>query len=773
MRKQIIPIIISIGCLFVAIGAIFIDIYVYNGVEGNYSTASSIAITVLTVIFTVWFSYLLAVKQIYLSKYMSENIKRVINRNQKIFVIDFIGLFIYGLGLNIFGSSLLVSTTLFCLLCLLFLLSCALDIYRKIDKNEINITIKNKVDFIISEMEGITDQKKISIEIKRINEMYNDCVCKNDIASCKQVIDAYSDFLTKHIEEKNKKIIVGDNEIIKKENELIFKGIFNLFIKDSSDFTLRLNKYIFSRIYKLSAIAIKCNEIELLDHLLNMYHVFLCDTRFDMDNYLTYVYKFISDITNTSIDADNFDAFELSLKKVMNISLYLLISTQTINSLSLNIFYYECLLHCVKSENEHIEYNKYINKLFNQWVKILKDEKLRDSKVSYTMLTSFIEDDAVKNNETIISMVYSFIEELTKKKYSYSSDVLIEFMCFALDEFEENNSLEFEKLMQTRNIIAHNAILYMSNAPSYIFPNYVKNVARFQNDVTKQSEYAKDMSELISLCISKNQNRNLSILLKDVADIICAFKQQEKSAQVIWLDVFFDTFYFSSLSENQQSYSLTLRNLKYAIKIMDNNRSISKDLGYTIIGHVVTLCSSRFRKNIDVVCEMVEFLNQLLSAENNFYFINKYPDMKPKVYQAIFYIGVDAVEKNQVLVIQRVSNVIGWLLYYSIKDFNGTNSNLLIDYAIQLYSLCFANNIETQTIVFVGTLFVIICSYCKFARKFNYYSNIVNRLKLIKDSAKYIVISAQLRESMSDDWDILGKDPKKAMREFISDFTKK
>ena len=147
--------------------------------------------------------------------------------------------------------------------------------------------------------------------------------------------------------------------------------------------------------------------------------------------------------------------------------------------------------------------------------------------------------------------------------------------------------------------------------------------------------------------------------------------------------------------------------------------------------------------------------------------------MKPKVYQAIFYIGVDAVEKNQVLVIQRVSNVIGWLLYYSIKDFNGTNSNLLIDYAIQLYSLCFANNIETQTIVFVGTLFVIICSYCKFARKFNYYSNIVNRLKLIKDSAKYIVISAQLRESMSDDWDILGKDPKKAMREFISDFTKK
>ena len=53
MRKQIIPIIISLGCLFVAIGAIFIDIYVYNGVEGNYSTASSIAITVLTVIFTV------------------------------------------------------------------------------------------------------------------------------------------------------------------------------------------------------------------------------------------------------------------------------------------------------------------------------------------------------------------------------------------------------------------------------------------------------------------------------------------------------------------------------------------------------------------------------------------------------------------------------------------------------------------------------------------------------------------------------------------------
>ena len=78
---------------------------------------------------------------------------------------------------------------------------------------------------------------------------------------------------------------------------------------------------------------------------------------------------------------------------------------------------------------------------------------------------------------------------------------------------------------------------------------------------------------------------------------------------------------------------------------------------------------------------------------------------------SLFDIAKDSIEKNQDLVIKRVSNIIGWKIKELIKDGASKHAEMLLDYAIKMYNLCRANKINDQTIVFVGTLFIILFLY--------------------------------------------------------------
>ena len=772
-KKEIFKIVFSIIAFLASISFIFIDMIFSFGkeIEISFQTANSISLTILTVIFTVWYSYLLVIKQIYSNRYVSNEVKKFVNKNQLCLVFNFVWLFILGLGLSLFGNKLFVSNILFCVLSFIFMVLCGIDIYRKIDKNEINLAVKNNINSIISNIKDSTDKDKIDKNLSQLNNIYTDCAYKNDIATCKQIVISYTEFLKQHLVCKSEKRIANKEEIVENEQDAILFGFTRLFIRDNSDFSIKINNFILNKIFKLSNIAIKCNDDLTLKQIVGLYSRFIYIIGTD-NNYLIFIYKYMTDITNLVIDKNEKDEFEIVANCVVFITEHVLFNNNDLNPLNLNFYYYQCLLHCFRGEDSDVDYSYYSKMLFSQWIDLINNEKFRDSKIVYTILSELMENKLVKENQTAKLCFYNYIEELIKRKYTYSSDIIVEFISYSLDKFEENKSFDLDKIYGFRNIFSHNAILYMQSVPGYIFPDYVK-MSKLNLTIDKeQNKYAEDILELISLSISKNYNRNLVILLKEVGEIICLFEQQNKANQLIWLNVFFKAFYIASLSDNQQANSIIFRYLKTSIRDMDNDRKISKDLGLTIIDNIVGSCQSRFRENIDIVCEMVEFLDDLLSIENNFYFINKNNEVRMKVFQAIFSIGIDAIEKNLPLVIQRVSNIIGWLIYHSIEDAKSDNAEALINYAIQLYSLCFENDIERHTIVFVGTLFVIIGAYCKYKSKFKYYNVILSKLKKVSKCKDYICVSKQLRVNTSDGWEILGDDPKKLMNDFISDFNK-
>lgn len=223
---------------------------------------------------------------------------------------------------------------------------------------------------------------------------------------------------------------------------------------------------------------------------------------------------------------------------------------------------------------------------------------------------------------------------------------------------------------------------------------------------------------------------------------------------------------FDHASHDGSIYELILYMYINAIREMDKKRRISEKLALEVINELRKLCVGRYRENVDFVCEVVELLDRLASEDEHLYFVSHY-GLNKEIYSCIADIGIDGIEKNQSLVIKRVSNLIGWRLYGAIKANEVDLAKQLLTRVFDLFELCKLNlPDDRQTIVFVGTLFVIIGAYCKENRKIQYLNKIVDFLKKC-NSYDYISVSKMLRQRSGDNWDIIGKDPNTAMNEFI------
>lgn len=96
----------------------------------------------------------------------------------------------------------------------------------------------------------------------------------------------------------------------------------------------------------------------------------------------------------------------------------------------------------------------------------------------------------------------------------------------------------------------------------------------------------------------------------------------------------------------------------------------------------------------------------------------------------------------------------------------------LIQYAASLFDLCKENRINYQTIVFVGTLFIIIGAFTTTDRKyFQYRNSIVQALRKDANNIGFLEVSRKLRETEIQTWrDVLGGDPKGVINRFWREY---
>ena len=262
LKKYFKEILISVALIAFLVAALLIDVYIKVQLDVEFNIACNISLTVLTIVFTVWFSYLLVMKQIYQNKHEKDNVKLYINRGRGVIVSNFIILFIAGITISILGDEYMIANIVYCVLCFAYLIMCSLNIYFKVDKSELSNSISDNIDSIINQINSnsINETEKA---LTKLNEIYDRCFYKNDATSCKDIIQAYTDFLKKHIGTINEKIISGEGKSAKKYSSLLTDSLARLFKNDSSELAISSNQQIITNIRSIAIVAIDCDAISI------------------------------------------------------------------------------------------------------------------------------------------------------------------------------------------------------------------------------------------------------------------------------------------------------------------------------------------------------------------------------------------------------------------------------------------------------------------------------------------------------------------------------
>lgn len=144
------------------------DCFVNININLSKSNIISVAISFLTIIFSLWFSYLLVVKQIYSNRYSNRIVSKYIYAGRKVLTVHFFVLLVVGFFLLVFADNYVISSIWYVLNCILFVFLCGKNIYKKLSEEEIRKAIKDKVECILAEISKNTNPDRVRNELIKL-----------------------------------------------------------------------------------------------------------------------------------------------------------------------------------------------------------------------------------------------------------------------------------------------------------------------------------------------------------------------------------------------------------------------------------------------------------------------------------------------------------------------------------------------------------------------------------------------------------------------------
>lgn len=760
MKKRICFYVVLFFCTCITF---LLDHYINVGISLRDSNIISVALSFLAIVFSLWFSYLLVIKQIYSNRYSNRVVNKYVYAGRKALTIHFFVLLFIGFFLLIFADHYVLTSLWFVFNCALFVFLCGKNIHKKLSEEEIRTAIKDKINYILTEISSDTDVENVKEELKKLKNIYDDAYLKSEISTCISVQNGYYEFFKKYIENRNKNII-DDDKKTKEILNLLIKFHRDLLKNDNLSFAVELNRNVLDIFYKLADISIKCSIETLLVSFLNSFISVLSLDSQKLDEWLEYVYHYIYKLELKAMEYNNETFFD----KILERSKAIYFSKYGIGKGTYIAFfkhYVNCILYCLNNNKD-----KYYEKIYEEFESIVLTEISVDNCDNICVLLSLLlNNGAFKKSDIAKKDLLGLLKSLSRNKTIYDNR-FFSFIGYAVDQYKKNN--ETESAFELQYLYAKSIVENMTDAPSYIFPEFSDKVGT--GDEKTNKILSDKLDYLLAVAIDKNETNWVGLLLTEVIECLKHTEQKDKDIQLIWIQVLQKAAVRVSSINNALMQEIVIRYYRKAIFKMDDQRIISKGLGVNLIDNLRSLCEYRYRENVDFTCEIVELLNDLLDSQSNLYFINNNKDTREKVHDSLFNIAIDSIEKNQDLVIKRVSNIIGWRIKGEIECGRAECANKLLEDAIKMYNLCRANKISDQTIVFIGTLFIIIGAYAGTEPKYYGYRNrIITSLRSDPKNKEYLEVSKQLRQCETLGWThLLGSNPNGEINKFWIEYNK-
>ena len=718
--------------------------------------------SLLSAAFSICFSYLLVLKQLYTNRYSKAILDEYVYSGSRRLIVGYFLLLTVGFVLLLLSKYVIYTSIYYSLITMLYLIQCGCSIYKKIGENEVRKVSKKNVDAVLSSLNNNFDESYVKEQLKHIVESYDDAYNNFDQNTCVMIIKSFYEFCEQHIKNRNSAVIENKKEVV--DSIKYFIGYFvNLMKEDTSDFAVTLNRKIIYSFCKLAEIAIDCDNISLLEKYMNVLGYVLESSNIYQSAFFEDVYEWFSRLIVVAAKSDKQDCFNTALDISKSIYMKVKLKYGSDNLACYLTCFVRSTLGCERKDD-------FENELFsNIKTLVLNEIDSTNCKTVFIVLSQLLIKDDFN------SKVYFDEYLLTLKKIvdkSICSVDLYSYIVFVIDKLNELK--EEEKASDLQYYLVSRSLQYSEDPPAYICPEFSSVIKKNVGNAEINKQVCSQVVDLVDIAIGKNNVKWLVILLNEVKDILKDMPKQHKDIQIMWFEIFTRTIRLSLSAKNNNHKEIAFKYYKDTLREMDDNSNVSKDLANRLVHILKEMCELRFREDLDFSCEIVEFLDDLLGRSDAIYRFVHQGDTSTTINRSLYEIAVDAIERNQELVIQRVSNVIGWRIKEAIEKGHTTIANTLIGYAIDIFNLAQENNISQQTIVFVGTLFIIIGAFCKTNLNYlRYQKIIIEAFKNKEVSLKYLAVSKLMRSAIADVWKtILGDNPKAMINGFWNDLTK-
>ncbi len=608
------------------------------------------------------------------------------------------------------------------------------ELHKEIDNTELNRVINKKIDQII---ETLKSDFSNDVELRNLNNIYLDCITKNEINLASQIIVNYKKFLSEQLNNKNRNILTNESNIEEfKDNQGRLLNFFKFaLIQDQSINSIKINKKILSILISYLEDCYKCNE----DALSKEVEIFIRGMfLYDLTGEITDLYHhFLVSYLDSAFEETN--EYDKSFRK-----------TQVIFSITKMLIQkgkiYDCNLLIeyilIKIDNSNIA--KIPDNIKDEYVEIFEFYLVEtNSDYKFACLKQF---DSKLEDDKFYHKLIAMYENITSYKNIYqNSEIVNDWLDYFSYLIKKDNKEYIFRIYELYFSVILSSIGIVEIMPSKTIPqiNYFEEEKIFDGII-----------RIIKKCMNNQKKYYLKFIFDQLNMLVSAYSMQEKAKQEKIVGVYDLAFWFLSTINDETIFDVIISSFLELCEKLDKERKISKDLGKTIVSLISDAYKKCTNNRNSLSNKLFMLYDKLFEESADYHFIKEHIAY---IYDDIFDIAIMAIEYNDDITVKASSNFFGWQTKRYI-DNNKEKASEVYEYGFRLFSALISVNYTQNVIIFVGTFIVTIASYCfspkensKFTINKTFGDKIVS--KLDSEMLEFIKKSFSLRKCISKSWD--------------------
>lgn len=736
---------LSIGCLTFILDQ-FLVIQSLSIVE-----VAKYAQSIMTVIAGIWITAYLLFVELYKDRYPIESLKKEFlpfMRNNFILVLYSV---IYGCVLVFFDYSFWSS-----LYFLLVVLCTVVRIFIHVYKTHQTLMVSSYVNKFFAKVSSAFNIHAKTIDsafLDEIKYIFEESLVKEEYYTAKNIISktgsAFRDYLGNLIKISDRS---GVSEVEQSFTEVVSFNIKQLElcknIKSELLISALLNEQKTNLIY-----CIDKKQYEWFKLYLHRYNMFIFKMQKEENVYMTEkLYGVYYKLLERLVKADLKEWVTYALDDIEALTkMYIYMFNKT------NIRNYVMLLADMSEMCLEKDFSTYYDVCFDK-LKKFTEEKYIDHGM-FGEVKAFYASLFLKLMEKDTDKAQKFIEVVLEKNVTCQEDAsLLEFKLYAISELSSKrlDDTSFQDTLFEYHIEALvEAIGLNKDYNGYLFlPDFYGRIEKQDCSKERMDSTIDAIKRLLHTCIVKDYLPPFYTILKGLRDSLEKTSQQQKEIQKNILSIYFWLYHKTIILVNQQFFELTFDFFQQSIEAMDKKKNISSDLGNFIITYLAQSHSITPRDQEKLTLLSIDLLFSFMKEGEEYYFVLSSTEQKKFLYRNLFNIGTVCIENSFEEGLRKVSNSLGWLIIYSLKQTTYGLTSYLIGRANELFYLSKELNISEKTQMFMLTLFTTVGAYCcKDAANKPHRDDIIKAIQ--DESIDRVKNAISLRTSENDMWNEL------------------